>query len=432
MRRLSVFTISLLASYPAACQTLTTIASDGAAGVATGAPLLRGAHGKLYGTSLLGGSRSNAGEVFELTPPKTGQTAWTSTTIYALGGRPDGAAPSGGLTAGPGGVLYGATGRGGVNDTGAVFQLTPPASGQTSWTEQILASLPNSGPADMPVGTLAKDKSGNLYGVTQGSNHTGIVFELSPPGSGQTAWQLTTLYTFTGGADGGGPGANAGPLYTTGGYLYGTTEAGGAGSGAQGTVWRLNPPTQQTPQWTETTLATFNGTNGSFAVGGLAKGAHGVLYGTTSGGGATGNGEVYQLVPQAHGQTGYTFNIIWSFISGAGSAPGSTPTLDAAGNLFGTTAATGGFGGTGNGTIFKLSPPSGGNTSWQFAVLYTFPDGNQGGNPGQLTADRAGVIYGTSEFGGTGNCSSFPPTGCGTAFTLTGTGFLKRLAHFAR
>ncbi len=422
MRVVTVIASFVLVAVPAAGQTVTTIASNGAAGVLTNAPLLLGTHGELYGTSEVGGSRNNAGEVFELMPPAHGQTAWTSIIIYVFGGKPDGAEPTSGLTAGPNGVLFGTTESGGANNAGAAFQLRPPSAGQTAWTEQILVSMPNSGAGGLPVGTLAKDRSGNLYGVTQGFDHTGTVFELSPPTAGQAGWQFNTLYTFTGGADGGSPGKNAGPLYTAAGYLFGTTEVGGAGPGAQGTIWRLNPPNTKRPQWTETTLATFNGTSGSFAEGGLVKAPNGSLYGTTSGGGATGNGTVYQLVPPVHGGVEYTLNTIWSFVSGAGSAPESTLTMDAAGNLFGTTAADGGYGATGNGTIFKLAPPSAGSTAWQFTTLYTFPAGNQGGLPGQLTPGHKGVLYGSSAFGGTDNCG-YQPTGCGTAFMVTGSGY---------
>jgi hypothetical protein len=91
--------------------------------------------------------------------------------------------------------------------------------------------MPNISASGIPVGTLAIDKAGNLYGATQGLNHTGTVFEVSPPEAGQTAWQFNTFYTFTGGAVGGSPSPNARPLRTASGYLFGTTEVGGAGNG---------------------------------------------------------------------------------------------------------------------------------------------------------------------------------------------------------
>jgi uncharacterized repeat protein (TIGR03803 family) len=419
----AVFAMAAVHATPASGQTLTTIASNGAAGVATNAPLLLGAHGKLFGTSLLGG-QSNNGEVFELTPPAAGQTVWTSAILYQFGATPDGAGPGSGLTAGPKGVLYGTTARGGANGTGTVFQLTPPGAGKTTWTEQILLSLPNTSAAATPAGTLAIDKSGNLYGVTQSLQTTGTVYELSPPASGKTAWTYTVLYTFTGGADGGLPGPYAGPLLGPAGDLFGTTEFGGIGSDPHGTVWHLTPPGKHSSSWTETTLATFNGTNGTFAEGGLAKGPKGTLYGTASGGGADYNGVVFQLVPPPKGDTAWTFNVIWNFdTSGSGAAPEATPTVDAAGNVFGTTVADGNDGGYGNGVIFELSPPAAGNTAWQYTLLYAFPSGNQGGNPRQLIPGRKGVLYGSSEFGGTAQCSQYTPTGCGTAFALTGSGF---------
>jgi hypothetical protein len=74
--RAAGFAIAAAPATPAAAQTLTTIATNGAAGIDTNAPLLLGAHGKPYGTRRHDG-HGDAGEVFELTPPAPGQNAWT-------------------------------------------------------------------------------------------------------------------------------------------------------------------------------------------------------------------------------------------------------------------------------------------------------------------------------------------------------------------
>jgi uncharacterized repeat protein (TIGR03803 family) len=79
---------------------------------------------------------------------------------------------------------------------------------------------------------------------------------------------------------------------------------------------------------------------------------------------------------------------------------------DASGNLFGTTIAVGGGG---NGTVFELTPATGGG--WLFHVLHVFGP-NDGWQPyGTLVIDAAGNLYGITQGGGSG--------GCGTVFEMT-------------
>ena len=89
---------------------------------------------RLYGTTYYGGS-GGAGTVFKLTPPATGQTVWAETVLYSFGSFDgDGANPLAGLIADKQGALYGTTKYGGTGSEGTVFKLTPPATGQTAWT----------------------------------------------------------------------------------------------------------------------------------------------------------------------------------------------------------------------------------------------------------------------------------------------------------
>jgi hypothetical protein len=88
--------------------------------------------GALYGVTENGGFRDN-GVVFKLTPPLTGQTHWTYDVIYEFcaqrGGPPlcaDGSEPNGGLIFDPNGALYGVTASGGAFDGGVVYKLVPP------------------------------------------------------------------------------------------------------------------------------------------------------------------------------------------------------------------------------------------------------------------------------------------------------------------
>jgi uncharacterized repeat protein (TIGR03803 family) len=139
--------------------------------------------GALYGTTQQGGSGcpqdKGCGTVFKLTPSAKGQTAWTETVLYRFTGGSDGASPRAGLFADKQGVLYGTTNVGGGQSgcpqftalfvgCGTVFKLTPPAKGQTTWTETVLYRFKGAPTSDgsVPYGGLIADNSGALYSTT--------------------------------------------------------------------------------------------------------------------------------------------------------------------------------------------------------------------------------------------------------------------------
>ena len=214
------------------------------------------------------------------------------------------------------------------------------------------------------------------------------------PTLGLHAQTLTTLYSFTGGADGANP--NAALLYD-GATLYGTTLVGG--TGGQGTVFRVNPASGA-----EAVLHSFApGTDGENPSGSLiARG--GALFGTTSGGGGGSNclsagcGTVFRV----NAATGAE-KILYRF---AGGEDGGFPFAGVTafgGALYGTT----GYFGGGYGTVFKLDPATGIETR-----LHGFSqaDGHQ---PYAPLVARAGKLYGTTEAGGNSGCAQ---EGCGTIF----------------
>ena len=160
-------------------------------------------------------------------------------------------------------------------------------------------------------------------------------------------------------------------------------------------------PTDRT--WTKTILHNFGGTkDGQFPSAGLVMDASGNLYGTTEGGGAFGNGQnnvggtAYKL---AKSGTTWTETVIHSFGSGTdGAVPRSNLTLDTAGNVYGTTPQGGA---QASGTVFKISPQSGGG--WKESILYSFNPGNfeDGDRPvAGVIFDNSGNLYGTTTFGG--------------------------------
>ncbi len=165
--------------------------SGGASGDPTGALVFDG-NGNLYGVAGDG--------VFELSPPAEPGGTWTGQTIYAFGGEPDGSAPEGSLIFDGNGNLYGVTEDGGEYNSGAVFELSPPSSPGGTWTEQVIFSFNSAGPTgDRPQANLIFDGSGNLYGTTEEGGGTdgtqgGAVFELSPPTTGDT-WTAKEIST---------------------------------------------------------------------------------------------------------------------------------------------------------------------------------------------------------------------------------------------
>lgn len=358
-----------------ACDTeLVLYAFTGAGG--DGSPngrLLRDAVGNLYGTS--------AGTVFELSPAAGG--GYTESVLYSTA-----LAPSGGVIMDGAGNLYGTTQTGGSGSFGFVFKLTPAAGG---YTESVLHAFDGSSiDGGEPNGPLIMDSAGNLYGTTRvgGMNQTGIVFELSPAAGG--GYAETILYTFSGGGDGAAP--EAGLIMDGAGNLYGTT-SGSLNSSDFGAVFKLMPAAGG--GYTEQTLHVFTAaSDGAVPAGGLIMDSAGNLYGTTrlgSGNSGIGLGTVFKV-----SSSGGNYSVLYSFTGGIdGEQPVNGLVVDSAGNLYGTTDSGGGSANCNNGcgTVFELSPAGGRYTE---SLLFGFSGGSGGAGPGALIIDAAGNLYGTS------------------------------------
>jgi uncharacterized repeat protein (TIGR03803 family) len=283
--------------------------------------------GNIYGTTVYGGIAQGSagyGVVFKLDP------AGQETVLYTFTGGADGANSYAGLAFDSAGNLYGTTEFGGSGQGyagyGVVFKLN--ATGQ----ETVLYTFTNGADAGNPYSGVIFDSAGNLYGTSSGYYTTGwgAVYKLT------TAGQMTVLYSFTGGTDGGIP--YSGVIRDSAGNLYGTTAFGGASNA--GLVYKVDTSGR------ETVLYTFaGGADGGYSQAGVVRDSAGNLYGTTTNGG-TDYGVAYKLNPSGQETVLYTFT---------GGADGGYPYAGLisapGGKLFGTTYSGGK---DGYGAVFEL------------------------------------------------------------------------------
>jgi uncharacterized repeat protein (TIGR03803 family) len=248
-----------------------------------------------------------------------------------------------------------------------------PAVKLTSLT--TLAILDSAAGLD-PVGALVEDSSGNLFStaVAGGSiDNDGTVFEV-PHGSSTS----TTLAVFHG-SNGAKP--MAGLVLDSAGNLFGTTSEGGAFG--DGTIFELAKGSG-----TITTLASFNGTNGSNCQAPLVADSSGNLFGTTAGGGSADLGTVFELAKGSG-----VITVLAQFNGINGTNPEGTLLLDSSGNLFGTTI--GGGPSFSNGTVFEVRKGSG-----TITTLASFTGSIGAFVYSGVVADSAGNLYGTAVQGG--------------------------------
>jgi len=386
-------------------------AKDG--GVPNGALTFDSA-GNLYGATTWGGNTTYGdGTIFKLTKVNG---KWEESTIWSFQqfSSTDGFNPQGGLVIDKHGNLYGTTRFGGGytqngcsfdGGCGTVFRLSPKANGK--WEESILYVFQGESDGQYPNDALAMDASGRLYGTTSPPETNGNVFQLTPTQSGP--WTEATLYSFTGGADGSGPGG--GLIFDKSGNLDGVTESGGSSTGCYsgepcGTVFQLVPGANN--QWSEKVLYSFNSADGQAPLGQLLLDQSGNLYGTTIYGGSASLGTAFKLTPSSGS---WSETVLWSFTGGAdGQTPQFGVAAGTAGQLYGVNYPI--YSTPGNGVIFELQSNAQGQ--WSETTLTSFAD-NDGGLPqANLIADSSGNLYGVTSQGGS--------HGYGTVFKLTLSG----------
>jgi uncharacterized repeat protein (TIGR03803 family) len=389
---------------------------NGANGSSPYAGLIQGTDGALYGTTASGGSSGN-GTVFRLTPPATEGGAWVETILYSFTGtNGDGSDPTAPVIFGHTGELYGTTQMGGRAGVGTVFALKPPQTGGGSWEERVLYSFTGAGGDGVYPNSLIEGFQGELYGTTVygGNGGLGTIFELEAPATGGEPWTETVLFSGTSSAN-----FISNLVLGHRGELYGLSFYGGAYAG---TFFSLMPPSTPTGSWEFKLLYSF----GAFRYDAvypinLIRSPRANFFGVSEPGGTENVGTVFELIaPESPGGV-WTENVLHSF--SFNTSDGAYPVGVANGpngELFGLTA-NGGGGVCGEnfgcGTVFSLVPPAAGESDWTETVLAKFTEAGGDGlfpnAPPLVNTD--GTLYGTTMFGGEGNC---PGYGCGTVFQV--------------
>ena len=411
MALVSLLVLTLVTTRAAQAQTYNVLHSfsGGGDGGTPSAGLMMDRTGNLYGTAQYGGAGN--GTVFKLSHPGSG---WILSTLYAFQGGNDGLGPEARVLFGPDGGLYGTTTSGGFQGYGTVFELRPPVTACKSvvcpWMETVLYRFAGGTDGGEPSGDVIFDQSGNLYGTTGAT-----VYELSPSNGG---WTESVLYNF--GFFDGSP--YDGVVFDSLGNLYGTTPNGGNGECFRGvpcgTIFQLS---RSGSTWVKSTLYNFQGTDdGGYPYAGLIFDNADNFYGASSCGGTRGGGAVFTL----SGSDGsWTFTPIYGLGKGGcdpyfGGIPGPVAhlTRDSMGNLYGTARTDGAYGA---GSVFKLMPSTGG---WIYTDLHDFAGASDGAFPlGSVTLDASGNLFGTTVSGGdmSGNCNYYGVRGCGVVWEIT-------------
>lgn len=327
--------------------------------------------------------------------------AQTFTSLHSFDGK-DGAGPAAPLVQADDGSLYGTTLSRGAYGHGTVFKINTTGTLATPHNFCPQTGCPDGAE---PEG-LVLAANGDLYGTTYfgGAGHAGTIFRIAPAG------ELTPLYSFCS-QTGCARYPEAGLVQGTDGDFYGVTEDGGADG--PGVVFKI------TQNGSLTTLHSFCSqsgcADGEIPYAGLIQAADGNLYGTTTGGGANGQGTVFRITPSGQLTT------LYNFCAQVGCADGADPVAALVqsrdGSFYGTTY----YGGTaGLGTVFRITPAGTLTTLHSFCSESGCADGQ--GSWAQLIQATDGNFYGTTYAGGI--------HGGGTIFSMTPDGTLTTLYSF--
>ena len=369
--KIAVLGASLLVA-PLQAAMIETMASLGQplpGGTLSAFPQVRLSNGMFYG-AVFGGFNGDPdrGSIFSVGP------SGFPVTLYRFQGIAQDEANPTILIGAADGNLYGATAPKAVGDlNGMIFRLTPSGTftplyrfvdGKGTHATSLIQARDGNF-----YGTAAGDSSGGFFNHPPAMHNAGIFFRLTPAGV------FTTLYSFTGGADGSLPNS-----LTQGadGNFYGSTLCGPESPpnvfNGLGKIFKI------TPAGAMTTLYTFTGGNDGGNPEKVIQGADGNLYGITT----------YPSIAMVFKVTlAGVRNTIYRFEGNNGSGP-SRLVASTDGNVYGTTQ-DGGI--PQAGSIFGINPAGQLNT-------YVFDGAGTGGHPSQLFEGEEHNLYGTTGMGG--------------------------------
>ncbi len=337
-----------------------------------GTPTLDAA-GNIYGLDNLG---SGAGNAFEL--PKGSSTPIELATFSSN------TAPES-IVSDAAGNLFGFEDSGGAFNQGAIYEIAH-GSGTITTIGSFSSGEPQNG--------IVVDKNDDVFGVSYDSS-TGIVWEVVAGSNAVTTFATAPVgggFTAISAVD------NSGDVFCTGEYTPDGTNAT-----AQCIL--------EIPAGSDTAVVIggFNGINGNNPVPGTVLDSNGNLFGATSGGGANGDGVIFEIVVGSN-----TVTALASFDGTNGASPTFQIVEDANGNLFGTTEK-GGV--NDNGDDYEL--PSGTSA---IVPLLSFGEGDNSypnGLFGGLAVDSGGdlVGFGSPHFSVPGSVYELSP-GAGNAEQL--------------
>ena len=364
-------------------QTFTTLYNftGGSDGGNPFAGVIQGSGGNLYGTTAGGGNLycwqpSGCGVVFELN-----NTSGTETVLHSFSGSvsgADGAIPYTPVARDKAGNLYGTTYLGGsAGNHGTVFKMKPGKNGK--WKETVLYNFTGKSDGCYPAQGLVTDESGTVFGTTYycGSSNAGTIFKVDSAGN------FTLLHSFAG-----YPSDGKWPQYgrltmDKSGNLYGVTVYGGAND--QGVLYKLSR------SGTFTVLHSFGDTSdGCEPYGSVVQDKSGDLYGTASSCGYQNCGTIWKVSKKGK----ETLLHVFSTFTSDGCGPYGGVARDSKGNLYGVTAAGGGF--YNGGALYGWSP------SGTFTLLHSF-NYSDGASPLGEVLRTEGTLFGIALYGGTYN-----------------------------
>jgi len=292
------------------------------------------------------------------------------------------------------GQVFGVTSSGGNRrcdaqlGCGTVFMLQQTGN---HWASSTLYTFTGRADGAYPY-PVTVDTDGTVYGST-GSYNYGTVYRLLPPAAGGSAWTFEILHRFSGGK-GGNLNCNSFPLLVQNGTVYGLA----CGATAGGTFYRIS---QTGGAWHKDVLARSD-TDTPTSIAGFDAG--GGAYIATSGM----RGTIYRVAPPQSGSGAWTKQVLARFHEPANAGLPTNLVLSPDGNIFG-------FDHLGRGLdVFELSPPAGGGTPWTETVISVPRSRGYGASSLALGANGTlvGAIYGDQDFYG-GALYQITPAGHG-------------------